>query len=332
MLAGSCKVIYTDRLKRVWKRKEWIVQCDQCGGLYRRKHTTLFFEQEYHFCSRGCQNRSKSDGVLRDKMSATNLKRFGVEHSIHTLKGKRNRAKVAKESFRKARRTMLERYGPDFDEKMAKRRQATMKERYGVEYYSQTEAWKTKVRETSLERWGTESPSQSAEVKQVMKETCLKRYGVESVFQVTAVKQKIRETIKHRWGVEHISQVDWVKRKKQETRKRNGSYGRSNIEDDFYQLLCEVFDVDDIERQAYVNGWAIDFYVKSLDTYIQFDGNYWHGYMLTEDADTPQSHVIRGTVHRDQKQNSWFAQEGLRLVRILESEFKRDPVAVMGIL
>ena len=110
--------------------------------------------------------------------------------------------------------------------------------------------------------------------------------------------------------------------------KRNGSYAKSKIEDEFYEALCAHFGKDDIERQSSVNGWPIDFFVKSRQTYVQFDGVYWHGLdrplnMILENK-SPRDRVIYGKWLTDCQQDEWFYLQNLKLVRVTDRQWTLD--------
>ena len=106
--------------------------------------------------------------------------------------------------------------------------------------------------------------------------------------------------------------------------KRNGTYGKSKPEDHLYEILCEMFSADDIERQVTVHKWPIDFYVKSIDTYIQFDGAYWHGLdrpiEVIAEHKTPRDVQIHKKWLTDQRQNEWFKEHNMKLIRITDPE------------
>jgi len=105
--------------------------------------------------------------------------------------------------------------------------------------------------------------------------------------------------------------------------KRNGTYRKSQPEDGLHEYLVKRF--GNVERQKHVNGWPIDFYVPSLDTYVQLDGVYWHG------LDRPIEEIRGSSVPRDQqivrkwetdrKQDAWFVEQGIRLMRITDVDF-----------
>lgn len=113
-----------------------------------------------------------------------------------------------------------------------------------------------------------------------------------------------------------------------QTLKQNGTYVKSRDEDAFFEYLCQcVEDEAVIERQVMVNGWRIDFYIKSIDTYVQFDGEYWHGLdrplSVIAEHYSPRDINIEGTFYKDIEQNDWFNQNRKSLVRVTDKEFKK---------
>lgn len=188
--------------------------------------------------------------------------------------------------------------------------------------------WKT--------RTGYSHTFQDPEAKAKRETTWNTKYGVSHPWSSPIIRVKIENTVEARYGVKNIglckdvmSKVDQVElhRKGHQTKKRNGTYGTSRIENEFYEELCRLFGKEDVKRQAEVNGWMIDFYVSSINTYVQFDGVYWHGHLRTieelEFSESKRDHVILGTKLRDIAQNMWFSDNKINLVRITDQEYRR---------
>lgn len=65
-----------------------------------------------------------------------------------------------------------------------------------------------------------------------------------------------------------------------EARKKNGTLNTSQPEEDLYELLCNKFGVDDVFRQYKDKiryPFNCDFYIKSLDLFIELNANWTHG-------------------------------------------------------
>lgn len=109
--------------------------------------------------------------------------------------------------------------------------------------------------------------------------------------------------------------------------KFRGSYGKSKIEDAYYVKLCETYGIDNVERQVTPEGthWPIDFYIKSIDAWIQFDGVYWHGLdrhiELIAEHRSKRDVVIHRKWLTDREQDEWFKKCGLKLIRVTDRQF-----------
>ena len=89
--------------------------------------------------------------------------------------------------------------------------------------------------------------------------------------------------------------------------------------------MKDFFGKNDIEHLVMINNREIDFYIKSIDTYIQFDGIYWHGLDRNineiKNSDKKRDEGRYKTYMKDREQDGWFKLSDLKLVRITDSEF-----------
>ena len=105
---------------------------------------------------------------------------------------------------------------------------------------------------------------------------------------------------------------------------RNGVFQRqaSRGEDEIFAALVEVF--PQTQRHVRVHRWNIDFYIPELDTYINYNGVYWHGRYVSDSdlqaSSTRQSKITLGTKRRDRERAVWFAEQGMCLEIIWEDE------------
>lgn len=207
------------------------------------------------------------------------------------------------------------------------------------------------AKKTSLERYGNEIPMLSAEIKERRNQTLQERYGVTAALQIEAAKEKRRQTNIERYGFAETFQIKEFKEKREATWLAN--YGvtyrpfpenavekakesmtkfpqkwSSKIELKFYDELCKHFGVDDVVHQKWINGWPIDFYVKSIDVYIQFDGIYWHALdMPLEEirkSEKPRDKTRVQKWERDREQDDWFQTQCKQLVRITDVEWGKQ--------
>ena len=95
----------------------------------------------------------------------------------------------------------------------------------------------------------------------------------------------------------------------------------SQPEERLYQILVNRFCNDDVIHHINIDGFRIDFYIKSINTYVELDGIYWHGLDKSYDqlAGTPKAKF-----DRDVLCNKHFEEKGLRLIRIADKELKEN--------
>ena len=209
----------------------------------------------------------------------------------------------------------------------------TCKQKYGTEHHLKNPEIQQKRLDTCERLFGGRAPMSSRDVQEKTAKTNEERYGGH-FSKNPDVKQKKRDTCLRKYGVDSFSKtsefkdgIDWqdLTRRGFETRKKAGIAKISKIERAFGDFLKKYFDL--VETQVEINNWWMDFFIPSINTYVQFDGDYWHGLnvSLNEllESDKPQNRVIAGTKIRDAQREQWFAQQGLRLVRVRESEFKK---------
>ena len=146
-----------------------------------------------------------------------------------------------------------------------------------------------KMKDTFKKKYGVSSPSQlpgvskkisyklsSKEVQDKMKSTNLERYGSVGVLGNQEIKNKMRQTILDRYGDENYNNKD----KEYETRKINGTLGlfETAPEKELYKLFVNEYGADDVIKQYRSKEYPFkcDFYIKSLDVYIEYNGFWTH--------------------------------------------------------
>ena len=98
------------------------------------------------------------------------------------------------------------------------------------------------------------------------------RFGQEQV-------AKREKTCMERYGVKNTSQLKSVKEKIYKAKQNNKTFKKSKQEDETYFKLISLFGISDIKRQYKSEQYpfACDFYVKSLDLYIECNYHWTHG-------------------------------------------------------
>ena len=163
--------------------------------------------------------------------------------------------------------------------------------KYGVENQFQREEIKEKIKEHHLKKYGYYSHTQSNQWKEKEIQNNLKKYGVENQFQREEIKEKIKEHHLKKYGVdsysktneykEHMSKIVSSKEfqeKRNKTLRKNNTWNSSKDEQYIYKELCKYF--NDIKQQysSDVYPFAADFYIPSLNLYIEYQGSDLHGF------------------------------------------------------
>ena len=342
--------------KKTIYKKVGVFKCDYCEKIYEaRVIPRTETKDKLTFCTKECYLNAERTGIVNVKRKKTLLVRYGNENyrnakkisetwssksqeelgDIQRKMKQTTKERHGKETYRNVelcKETKKERYGdPHYNNQEQNKK--TTKELYGDENYRNTE----KAIETSQQKYGVTHVMKLKEVKDKAQKTYIENNGGLG-FASKSVYENFKKTMFETYGVDHPmksdeikSKVDWKEwfRKMHETMKKNGSYGSmsSKTENAFYELLASYFSVDAIDRFVNVNNHIVDFYIKQLNTYIQFDGEYWHGLDRPLEEVKKNAEISRRAkgiytgYFKDREQDKWFAEHNIKLVRITDKDF-----------
>lgn len=267
-----------------------------------------------------------------DKRTQTCIERYGVPSvtQVPEILAKRKLNSMSKwgvdspmksDSLReRVSKRMLERTVDERVATLEKTRQTCL-ERFGVEHpmLDSSSAYRQKRDATCLERYGQIVPTKSDVVKAKTQKTCEERFGVPFPMMNSDVKTRMVTSLKK-------NDLQAIAIRRIDTMKRNNSFQKSRAEDRMYELLIKQFDVKNIERNKRPAGtaWPIDFYVNSIDVWIQVDGVYWHGLDGQLDkhraSSEKRSRVIVYKWETDRKQEAWFTKRNMKLLRFTDKQ------------
>lgn len=127
--------------------------------------------------------------------------------------------------------------------------------------------FQTHSRNPYLEYCSTKCSNSSMSKIKKYEDTCLREYGVKSAWQKRESRVKSIATFKS-----FSSQ-----QKRNNTLRINKSYSKSKPEDLSFSLIKEKY--PDVERQYRSDKYPFncDFYIPSIDTYIEYNGFWTHG-------------------------------------------------------
>lgn len=192
--------------------------------------------------------------------------------------------------------TVLSRYGVKnvmMVDDIKQRQIDTVLKQYGVDNYTKTDEYKERYREIMMDKYGVDHYSRSVDFKSKIISTSQSRYGVDNYTQsekyasrVPDILVKSRATQLKKYGAEHYAKSDdFYKRlpdmlqKGYLTKVKNKSFRYSKPEMTMYSLLVTVFGDLDVLRQYKDDRYpyACDFYIKSLDLFIELNATWTHG-------------------------------------------------------
>ena len=180
--------------------------------------------------------------------------------------------------------TCLEKYGvqcilniPSAKEKF--------KKTWGLHSNEQTKNIANKRKTTSIIKYGVDNKAKLEETKEKMKQTNLEKYNHICSAQGNDQKIKSKITCQNIYGCDYASQSDIVKAKQIETKRKNNSFNNSKPEEYSYVLLKEKY--SDVIRQYKDNRYPFlcDFYIPSLDLFIECQYSWTHNYHPYNDND-----------------------------------------------
>lgn len=130
------------------------------------------------------------------------------------------------------------------------------------------------------------------------------QYGIDNVFQLPEVQAKLDAKKKQ------------MQMHRDATKRKNKTFKASKQEDIVYEMLCKKFTVNNVIRQYYsdVYPFNCDFYIKSIDTYIECNfswthGGHWFDENNEEDQKTLQTWKEKKTKYYDNAIYTWTVRD-----------------------
>lgn len=256
---------YKEILHRIRYNIEEKPKCPICGKYvkYYGLSNILYGKT----CSRKCQYEYMKTEEFQNKIDHSYMKDPDI---IKRIQDKR-KLKID-EIKQKTKQTLFERYGDSHYNNRDKCKQ-TLLEKYGVENIMQLDFVKDKIKETNLKRYGVEWSAQNKDINQKTINTQIKKYG--GVFN----PEKVKKTNIEKYGVEIPFMLSEIQNKGVNTKLKNHTWSTSKPEKISEILLKEKFGEDNIycQYKSDVYPYRCDFYVKTLDLYIECNFHWTHG-------------------------------------------------------
>jgi len=235
--------------------------------------------------------------LFKEKSKLTKLERYNDENynnSKQANKTKYERYENHAYNKNKFEQSMLEIYGVTHhwkDKNVRKQIINTMLNNIDENGLNSIQRRKLKIEQTNLEKYGVKCSFSSKDPEINGRASIKRKYGVESfwssqqfkdLYKDEEYKNKVQEkaiqTRLHDIDENGLNSYQRSAIKRFETMKKNNSFNTSQPEEECYQLLLKKFSKDDIERQYKSQSYPFhcDFYIKSLDLYIEYHGTWTH--------------------------------------------------------
>lgn len=253
------------------------IVCREHGDFYQNYSQHISAKHECPICASisGGRKRAGDNNVMRrasvkDKVRNTCLQKYGAT------------TWSASEEGRIAQRDIVLNSG------VLEKMQQTCMSRYGATTWSASEDGRVKLSEIMS----------SDEMKQKVKNGYLQKYGMVHYMQTLEgrnkakaymsedKRQKIQSVMLERYGAASFIESDkfqenleLYQKKAWQTKREAGTFNTSKPEATMLLLLYDVFGQDDVLSQYHsdVYPFSCDFYIKSLDLYIELNAHWSHG-------------------------------------------------------
>lgn len=173
---------------------------------------------------------------------------------------------------------------------------------------------KQRVKEYNLKKYGYEHTAQVPSIKKKMVETNIKRYGTENVFASDYGKKKIKEFWNKNYGIDNPLQLQKIKdlqsshreaskKKEYETKRKNHTFNTSKPEEKCFKMLCEKFGGEDVLRQYSDKErypYQCDFYIKSRDIFIEYNGHWTHGKHPYDNSSEDDNRILNNWMEKSE--------------------------------
>lgn len=186
----------------------------------------------------------------------------------------------------------------------------TCLEKYGVRNYSQTEEYSRKVKDTLLQKYGKESYFQTEEGKKRIREGWTQNYGGVG-FASQEFQNKHKQLMLEKHGVENYAQSEeyhqrypGILNKRLNTMREHKTFRSSKMEKKLEAKLRELFPDLKTQYKSELYPFKCDFYIPSLDLYIEYNGTWTHGYKFFDKND--ENDIIRLNELKEKVEKSKF--------------------------
>lgn len=161
-----------------------------------------------------------------------------------------------------------------------------------------SDAQRKKIAETCMQRYGASRYLDSEVGKQKIieiKSTPEFRQKMRDIITSDVVRHKTVQTCKNRYGVVSPMKLLRIQNKAWRSKRNNKTFSTSKTEDRMYDSLCSRFGQSDILRQYKDDcryPFYCDFYIKSLDLFIELNASWVHNDHWFDDSNADDLMIL----------------------------------------
>ena len=230
------------------------------------------------------------------KICGNNITRviYSFSAGIGTNMCSRQCSNKSSETKNKCKQTCIEKYGTEYSSQSKNNKEKTKQTcllRYGVETSGHSKDANIKRNQTCMQRYGVNHHWQAKNIQEKRNLTYLSHYGVIHPLQLEGIREKSKTTCMRKYGVKHPAQSPIFQEKAYNTKKSNNSFTVSKIEQKIYQLLLEKYPDTQKQYKSEKYPFYCDFYIPSIDKYIELNFIWMHGTEPYIGSETQQNTV-----------------------------------------
>lgn len=197
-----------------------------------------------------------------------------------------------------------------------KKQTETMRSKYGVSNVFEKETFskfvskeavaegRIKRTSTMMSRYGVEHPNEHpdilARMQSQLAETNMERFGVPNAMQNPSIAMKSahfrQKAMMEKYGAKNSVEVKAIRDKIFANRKHNNTLNTSKPEIELGNLLKGYFGEDDVVHNAVIDSrypYHVDYYVKSLDLFIELNGDRCHNDHWFDERNPRDMQILR---------------------------------------
>lgn len=177
----------------------------------------------------------------------------------------------------------------------------------------------TKYKKTCLAKYGTDNIWKTEQFKEKVKKIWIEHYGTDNYFKSSLHNSRMKDNVTE------------IVEKRNVTKRKNHTFNTSKTEQESYNILRETFPDIISQYKSDVYPFVCDFYIPSIDTYIECNYHWTHGRHPYNPNDSQDIAKVELWKSKDTKYytnaiNTWTIRDVKKLETTRQNNLKFYPV------